>query len=177
VHGDIPFKGKDTVSTLVAVATEHPRPPHEVEPTVPRALSDLVMRLLAKQPADRPASAAAVVAAIQSIEESKTPSTALSSLSPARRERASTVDAASRAFSTVAFSPDGKLAAVGGTQKGISLWSDLDTAQPRGQAFARYHTAGVTSVAFTPDGKTLVSAGQDGRIVLWSTATTKKLHE
>jgi WD40 repeat protein len=70
--GQLPFNGSDTIATLLAVATEHPRPPQELNPAVPSALSDLVMRLLAKNPNDRPASAHAVVQAIQAIEKERT---------------------------------------------------------------------------------------------------------
>jgi serine/threonine protein kinase len=56
--GELPFKGADTVSTLVAVATQEPRPPKALRPDMPTALSRLVLQLLAKDPAERPASAA-----------------------------------------------------------------------------------------------------------------------
>jgi WD40 repeat protein/serine/threonine protein kinase len=72
VTGTLPFKGADAISTLLAVATEIPRPPHEVAPGTPVELSDLVMRLLAKKPADRPASAQAVVEALAAIESDRT---------------------------------------------------------------------------------------------------------
>jgi serine/threonine protein kinase len=58
--GEAPFQGNDSVSTLVAVATQHPRPPRQINPNLPEAFSDLVMQLLAKNPSDRPQSAAAV---------------------------------------------------------------------------------------------------------------------
>jgi serine/threonine protein kinase len=60
-----PFTGRDMISTLMAVATEIPRPPCEVESTLPRALSDLILRLLAKEPGDRPASAQGVAEALE----------------------------------------------------------------------------------------------------------------
>jgi WD40 repeat protein len=65
--GEIPFRGTDLVSTLVAVAMDEPAPPHELNPQVPPALSALVMRLLAKDPANRPASAPAVADELLSI--------------------------------------------------------------------------------------------------------------
>ncbi len=65
--GDTPFKGSDTISTLMAVATENPTAPGELDSRLPRALSDLIMWLLAKKPADRPASARAVVEALEAI--------------------------------------------------------------------------------------------------------------
>jgi serine/threonine protein kinase len=66
--GQLPFRGADTMSTLCAVAADEPLPPDWLKPKLPRALSDLVMRLLAKRPEDRPASAQQVVAALAAIE-------------------------------------------------------------------------------------------------------------
>jgi serine/threonine protein kinase len=66
--GRQPFLASDTIATLLAVATAQPPPPHEWNPDVPRSLSSLIMRLLAKDPNDRPASAQAVVEAIEAIE-------------------------------------------------------------------------------------------------------------
>jgi serine/threonine protein kinase len=67
--GELPFVGDDALGTLLAVAAHQPPPPHEANPAVPAALSELVMRLLAKKPEDRPASAPEVVAAIQAIAD------------------------------------------------------------------------------------------------------------
>src|SRR5262249_17863190 len=66
--GEPPFGGKDTLSVLSALATQTPVPPHRLVPSLPRAFSGLVMRLLAKDPADRPESAREVVEAIEAIE-------------------------------------------------------------------------------------------------------------
>jgi hypothetical protein len=49
------------MAVLSALATEEPRPVHEVNPAVPGALAELVMQLLAKDPEKRPASADAVL--------------------------------------------------------------------------------------------------------------------
>jgi hypothetical protein len=72
--GRLPFPGADQMAVLMAIAMDHPPPPHEVNPEVPPALSDLVVRLLAKQPDDRPASAAAVADALAAIAAERTPS-------------------------------------------------------------------------------------------------------
>jgi serine/threonine protein kinase len=66
--GQLPFHGRDTIATLMAVATAHPLPPRQVNRQVPAALSDLIMHLLAKQPEERPASARAVVEVLRAIE-------------------------------------------------------------------------------------------------------------
>jgi WD40 repeat protein/serine/threonine protein kinase len=62
--GIIPFHRPTVPQTLVAVQTADPPAPHTVDPQVPAELSALVMRLLAKKPDDRPASARAVAEAL-----------------------------------------------------------------------------------------------------------------
>jgi hypothetical protein len=65
--GELPFRGADAWATLRAVERDDPPPPRALNPRVPRPLSDLVMRLLAKRPEDRPASARAVAGALEQI--------------------------------------------------------------------------------------------------------------
>jgi hypothetical protein len=65
--GRQPFTGKNTPATLTAVTSHTPTGPAELNRVVPTALSNLTMRLLAKAPADRPASAGAVVEALRAI--------------------------------------------------------------------------------------------------------------
>jgi WD40 repeat protein/predicted Ser/Thr protein kinase len=62
--GRLPFPGDDAVATLVAVVTENPPHPAAVNPELPPALAALIMRLLAKEPRDRPPSARAVAEAL-----------------------------------------------------------------------------------------------------------------
>ena len=62
--GRVPFAAEGAVQTLVAVVHSDPSPPREVRPEIPPALDALILKLLAKSPADRPASARAVVPAI-----------------------------------------------------------------------------------------------------------------
>jgi WD40 repeat protein len=68
----------------------------------------------------------------------------------------------------LAFSPDGKLLAVGRAQGEIQL---LDAAIGQVTATLTGHTKTVWSVAFSPDGKTLASGSEDGTIRLWSVAS------
>jgi serine/threonine protein kinase len=70
--GKPPFKGVDTLSTLAALALEHPKPPRELNPAVPLQLSDLVVRLLEKDPQNRPASAAGVAGDLAALEKEAT---------------------------------------------------------------------------------------------------------
>ena len=80
--GAAPFRGNHAISTLIAVATTNPRPPQELVPELPAVVSDLILRLLAKDPADRFPSAVAVIEAIQAIEQDRAQPVA-----PARRSR------------------------------------------------------------------------------------------
>src|SRR5262249_20861082 len=70
--GTSPFGDADTLSILSALATRTPVPPHQIVPTLPRMFSGLVMRLLAKDPDDRPQSAREVVEAIEALERGET---------------------------------------------------------------------------------------------------------
>ena len=66
--GRLPFAGPTTLAVLRALALEQPPPPHVVNRDVPPALSDLTMRLLAKDPRDRPQSAEEVLQELAKIE-------------------------------------------------------------------------------------------------------------
>jgi formylglycine-generating enzyme required for sulfatase activity/serine/threonine protein kinase len=66
--GLFPFQGADTVATLVAVALNTPAAPATINREVPAGLSDLVMKLLEKDPAKRIASAQHLVAALLALE-------------------------------------------------------------------------------------------------------------
>src|SRR5205823_686848 len=65
--GVLPFTGNSTMAVLTSLAVDHPPPPIEKNPALPPALSDLIMRLLAKDRDRRPASAAEVAAALREI--------------------------------------------------------------------------------------------------------------
>src|ERR1022692_3047018 len=67
--GQQPFQGKDTVSTLMSVAMYEPDAPIKLNDELPKAFSELVMKLLEKDPADRIASAEEVVKAVQAMEK------------------------------------------------------------------------------------------------------------
>ncbi len=70
--GKAPFGDRDTLSILSALATRTPVPPHRIVASLPRMFSGLVMRLLAKDPEDRPQTAREVVEAIEALERGET---------------------------------------------------------------------------------------------------------
>jgi RNA polymerase sigma factor (sigma-70 family) len=71
--------------------------------------------------------------------------------------------------STLAYSPDGKILAVGNGDE-IVLF-DPETGKELGRLEAKMR--GVVDLSFTPDGKTLVSGGEDGKLRLWDVAGRK----
>lgn len=64
--GRSPFRGDNPLATIHRVVSHHPAPVAEVRPGLPWELSDLVDRLLAKRPEDRPHDAAEVAAELAS---------------------------------------------------------------------------------------------------------------
>lgn len=72
--GRLPFQGDSTFAILSAIASETPPPLSQLRPEIPARLSDLVSKLLAKPPQDRPKSAQVVFDELVEIErESKEP--------------------------------------------------------------------------------------------------------
>jgi hypothetical protein len=68
-----PFARRTALATLQAVATDLPKPPQRLNPAVPCRLSNLIMRLLAKAPEDRPASTSEFLGALAAVEPSTRP--------------------------------------------------------------------------------------------------------
>ena len=70
--GRMPFQGADLMATLLQAALETPPAPRQLNLAVPPELDDLIRRLLAKDPKDRPASARAVVEELRRLERTYT---------------------------------------------------------------------------------------------------------
>ncbi|HTE45517.1 MAG TPA: serine/threonine-protein kinase [Gemmatimonadaceae bacterium] len=67
IHGESPFTGPSPRETLAAQLTRDPKPLHEVSAAIPRSLSNLIMRCLAKDPAARPQTADEVLRELDSM--------------------------------------------------------------------------------------------------------------
>jgi serine/threonine protein kinase len=65
------FEGRTVTALLRAVAEVDPAPAHQVNPDLPPSLSDLILQMLTKDPAHRPASARAVADALETLRRSE----------------------------------------------------------------------------------------------------------
>ena len=66
--GELPYRGPNTLAILTSLGTDTPPAPITRNPYIPPVLSDLVMRLLAKDPAFRPQTAEALAGELREIE-------------------------------------------------------------------------------------------------------------
>lgn len=76
--GKPPFEADNPMATLVRRIQEKPTPLIEVEPSVPKKLNELVMKMLATKPEDRQQSASEVLAELDAYEAQRTGRTPLS---------------------------------------------------------------------------------------------------
>ena len=66
VVGRRPFEGDHPFQLMRAHVEQEPQPPSEIDPSVPRALSDMILKALSKKPEDRFASAQEFLDAVES---------------------------------------------------------------------------------------------------------------
>ena len=87
-----PFGNEPLMKVLKAIATDTPKPLHEVNPEVPVRLSKLVAKLLEKNPDDRPNDAREVIRELNRVWDegysSESTATFVGKPAPARRSRA-----------------------------------------------------------------------------------------
>ena len=67
ITGELPFQGPSAMAVMMALANKTPPPVNEKNPTVPKAVADLISRLLEKEPSRRPQTAREVGAALATL--------------------------------------------------------------------------------------------------------------
>ena len=86
--GKVPFEAESPIGVAMKHINEAPRPPKQVLARIPERLDELTVRLLAKDPADRPAEAAALVEELeQAFQEIAGPAAARTNAPTASPER------------------------------------------------------------------------------------------
>jgi serine/threonine protein kinase len=70
ITGRKPFKAESFAATLHAILKSSPAAPHHVDPSIPQELSAIVMRVLARDPADRPQSGHDLAAELRAVQSS-----------------------------------------------------------------------------------------------------------
>jgi len=78
------------------------------------------------------------------------------------------LDRQNGAIASLAWSPDGRLIAVGGAAPEVNIY-DAETGERVAQC--KGHTAGIYTVAFSPDSSAVAMAGFDGMVRLYDVAT------
>ena len=72
----------------------------------------------------------------------------------------------------VAYSPDGKMIAVGAARK-VSIWG---VATGKRRHFLSGHIDSIRSITYSPDSRTVASGGDDGTVRLWNASTGALRH-
>jgi roadblock/LC7 domain-containing protein len=168
--GRPPFQGPSLPELMAQHLSQPPVPPRDLKPRIPAALNDLVLSLLSKEAASRPAGAAEVLAILTRLRDTlrrvpEPPRTARTGV-PSRLVR--TLTGHTYGVHGVAFSPDGKLLATTSDDGTARLW---DAATGHAIRTLTGHAFPVQAVAFSPDGKLLATASDDKTARLWDTAT------
>ncbi|HKI31480.1 MAG TPA: protein kinase [Gemmataceae bacterium] len=184
--GRPPFRAESTMAVLKRVCDDAPRPIREVNPDIPDWLAAIVMKLLAKAPAQRFQSAQEVadllgqhLAHLQHPHLVGRPPSVATTEQPRRKRRRrlalliAAVPVAAGVLVVVLTGGfgRGKRVVTAGEDKTVRVW---DAATGKEIKTLEAHGEGVMNVAFSPDGK-LLASGIEDEWKLWDANTLKEV--
>lgn len=146
--GKVPFKEASPQQTMAAQLTRDPVPVETTRGDVPPALAALIKRLLAKDPADRPESAAAVVEALDGIATGSGETQAMSRTRAAGLGRTLVAVAAGIALMIAAWSMgqhSGEEAVVGQLRDSLAAVDSLQAMAPAATMLTREDSMAIAS--------------------------------
>lgn len=113
---------------------------------------------------------------VLAVAQSATDTVALYRLASSTPAKVAVLRVGSRSYNdfAVAFSPDGKLLAAGGTNRAISLWDVATPSRPVRLATLSGLGGTIYSLAFTPDGTRLAAADSDGTVHRWNLTVPRR---
>ena len=173
--GVAPFQAPSALGVMQNIMNVTPDAPHKVNAGITRPLSDLIMSLLAKKPADRPESASSVATALASIVNEYGPISPLQVPAVAANEvkkLSGSYRRLERRWVLAAWLAGvvGLLIAVGTF---IAMRPDVGDDFP--SVVLPDNPGTVWSIDFAPDGKQIAAAVEDGSVRIWNIADQKLL--
>ena len=120
--GVVPYRADNPVAVCMKHVTEPLTPPRRLDPTIPEAVDALVVKMLAKDPADRPADASEVLDDIEGVRRgapppAPTPRTGTPRIGVRKTPRAANPAATATAGDAMAETTEGATPATGGGRR------------------------------------------------------------
>ncbi|EMI57655.1 WD40 repeat domain-containing serine/threonine protein kinase [Rhodopirellula sallentina] len=166
-----PFQAPSALGVMQRIVNHHPEPPHKINPSVTRPLSDLIMSLLEKSADDRPESAAEVATALASIVSEYGPISPLQVPSIAASEvkkLSGSYRRGERRWAIAAW-VTAALAIMVALASFMVMRPDLGDDFP--SVVLPDNPGTVWASDFSPDGGSIASAVEDGSVRIWDVGT------